>query len=106
MPPSPTLASFRRIMVKVSVLLVDAAAGGLLYALAITVAVLGLGSGSMPAVAQPAKESCQAVCARRCAQKELAPGLYRMECEMHCVHNCYVNRDNKSAARQGPKSRR
>ena len=106
MPQTPSLNSFRRTVVKVGAGLVDAAAGGLLYALATIVAVLALGIGSMPAGAQPAKQSCQEVCARRCAQKELAPGLYRMECEMHCVPICYANRENKSAARQGPKSRR
>ena len=82
-----------------------AAAGGVRCALAMSLAVLGLGASSLPAVAQSGKPSCEEACAKRCAQKELAPGLYRMECEIHCVPICYANRENNAATHGGGRSK-
>ena len=105
MPPHKFV---RRIVARADALLAHAADSGLRNSLAISLALLGLGIGAPPAVAQSARPSCEDVCAKRCAQKELAPGLYRMECEIHCVPLCYANRANGTAPRGGGgrKSRR
>jgi uncharacterized protein with FMN-binding domain len=60
---------------------------------------LGLVIGSsIPASAQPYKHSCEDRCLKRCAIKELAPGLYRGECQTKCTQNCYRTRAEKSKA--------
>jgi hypothetical protein len=59
-------------------------------------AALSVIIGSAPAFAKDFKRSCEEVCADRCAQKELAPGLYRSECQTHCAAACYRNRSEKS----------
>ena len=86
MPRTRTLASFRRIVVT---------------ARAVSIVGLTLGLGAMPATAQSGRPSCEDICAKRCAQKEMAPGLYRMECEIHCVPICYANKENGTAPRGG-----
>jgi hypothetical protein len=42
-----------------------------------------------PALAQAGGDFCQNRCMRYCARKELAPGLYRSECDTACQRGCY-----------------
>ena len=42
--------------------------------------------------------SCEEACLNVCATKELAPGLYRGECQSHCNANCYRTRSEKNGA--------
>jgi len=49
---------------------------------------------------------CYKICANTCAQKELAPGLYRMECEDHCVPNCLWKHETDAAGKNGAKKQK